>query len=195
MAGAISLAKELNDVHGLVSSLCFACFPSQFERNPAEVDRLASEMIALSTRQNFALWLAAGAVLRGWARSALGNPAEGIPWIEQGIRDYQATGRMLPLEYYLGLKAEALHVAGRTPEAREAIKEAKALAERSGERWWSAELYRLRGVLLAALGADETRIEASFYAAIRIAKEQKSVSLQKRAEGTYAEYRRQKASA
>jgi hypothetical protein len=86
-------------------------------------------------------------------------------------------------------------VAGRTPEALEAIKEAEALAERSGERWWSAELYRLRGVFLAALGADETRIEASFYAAIRIAREQKSVSLAKRAEASYAEYRSQKANA
>jgi hypothetical protein len=38
------------------------------------------------------------------------------------------------------------------------------------------------------------KIEASFCAAIRIAKEQKSVSLQKRAEATYTEYRRQKAS-
>ena len=46
-----------------------------------------------------------------------------------------------------------------------------------------------------ALGADETQIEASFCEAIRIAKEQKSVSLEKRAEGTYREYRRQKASA
>jgi len=44
------------------------------------------------------------------------------------------------------------------------------------------------------LGADETQIEASFQEAIRIAKEQKSVSLEKRAEATYAEYRRQKAS-
>jgi hypothetical protein len=47
-------------------------------------------------------------------------------------------------------------------------------------------------VFLAALGAEETRIEASLCTAIRIAKEQKSVSLQKRAEATYAEYRRQK---
>jgi hypothetical protein len=43
--------------------------------------------------------------------------------------------------------------------------------------------------------ADEAHIEASFSEAIRTAKEQKSVSLQKRAEATYAEYRRQKASA
>ena len=67
--------------------------------------------------------------------------------------------------------------------------------EKSEERWWSAELHRLRGVLLAALGAGETEIETSFREAIRIAKGQKSVSLEKRAEGTYAEYRRQKASA
>jgi hypothetical protein len=68
------------------------------------------------------------------------------------------------------------------------------LAERSEERWWNAELHRLRGVFLVTLGADEAQIEASFWEAISIAQEQKSVSLEKRAEGTYAEYRRQKAS-
>jgi hypothetical protein len=47
-------------------------------------------------------------------------------------------------------------------------------------------------VLLAARGAHETQIEASFCEAIRIATEQKSVSLEKRAEATYAEYRTQK---
>jgi hypothetical protein len=45
------------------------------------------------------------------------------------------------------------------------------------------------------LGADEAQIEASFCEAIKIAREQKSVSLEKRAEATYAEYRRQKSSA
>ena len=58
-----------------------------------------------------------------------------------------------------------------------------------------AELRMLRDVFLAAIGADETKIEASFCEAIRIAKGQKSVSLAKRAEATYAEYRTQKASA
>jgi hypothetical protein len=55
-------------------------------------------------------------------------------------------------------------------------------------------VHRLRGVFFAALGAEETQIEASFCEAIRIVKEQKSVSLEKRAKATYAEYRRQKAS-
>ena len=195
MAEAISLAKELNDMHGLAVALYCAAFLGHFERNPAEVERLASDLIELSTRQNFALWLAGGAILRGWARSASGDTAEGISWIEDGIGDYRATGCDAGLPYFLALKAEALHLADRTSEALEAIKEAEALVERSEERWWCAELHRLRGVFLTAIGADETQIEASFCEAIRIAKEQKSVSLAETREATYAEYRRQKASA
>jgi hypothetical protein len=100
---------------------------------------------------------------------------------------------MVMLPYFLALKAEALHLSDRTPEALEAINEAEALAERSEVRFWCAELHRLRGVFLATIGADEAQIEASFCAAIRIAREQKSISLEKGAEATYAEYRRQKA--
>jgi hypothetical protein len=86
-----------------------------------------------------------------------------------------------------------LHLADRTSEALEAISEAEALAERFEQRWWSAELHRLRGVFLAALGADAAQIEAAFCEAIRIAKEQKSISLAARAEASYAEYCGQKA--
>jgi hypothetical protein len=68
------------------------------------------------------------------------------------------------------------------------------LVETSEARWWCAELHRLRGVFLAATGADETQIEASFCEAVKTARQQKSVSLEKRAEATYAEYHRQKAS-
>jgi len=71
----------------------------------------------------------------------------------------------------------------------------EALAERFEHRYFCAELHRLRGVFLAAMGAEETQIEASFCKAISIAKERKSISLAKRVEATYAEYHRQKASA
>jgi hypothetical protein len=100
----------------------------------------------------------------------------------------------LALPYYLGLKAEALYLADRSSEALETIQEAEKVVERSEERQWCAELHRLRGVFLTATGAEKTQIEASFCEAIRIAKKQKSISLATRAEASYAEYRRQKAS-
>jgi predicted ATPase len=136
-------------------------WPAHFERNAAEVERLALELIELCTRQTFASWLPGGVVLRGWARSASGDAAEGNLRIEEGIRDYQGTGAILRLPYFLALKAEALHLADRTSEVLEAVKEAEALAARSEGRWWCAEMYRLRAVFLATLGADEMQIEAS----------------------------------
>ena len=83
IAEAISLAKELNDMHALAMALHLGSDSRHFERNPAEVERLASDLIELSTRHNFVYWLAVGAIFRGWARSASGDTAEGIPWIER----------------------------------------------------------------------------------------------------------------
>ncbi len=194
MAEAISLAKELNDMHALAVALCNAGILGHFERNPAKVERLTSDLIELSTRHQFAYWLAGGEVLRGWARSVSGDTVEGLAWIEGGIDDWVATGSMLMVPYLLALKAEALYLADCNSQALETIREAEALAEEREERWWCAELHRLRGVFLVALGADEPQIEASFREGIRTAKEQKSISLATRAETTYAEYRRQKAS-
>ena len=106
-------------------------------------------------------------------------------WIEmgatlgvQGLEFYSGF-----VEDYLGLKAEAMYVAGRTREALETIKEAEALGDRYEERNWRAEPHSLCGVFLAALGAKEAQIEASFCEAIRIAREQKSIFLEKRAKG------------
>src|SRR5258708_6469676 len=195
MAEAISLAKELNDTSALALALQYAAVLAYFEHNPVEVDRLASDLIELATRHNFAYWLTAGAILRGWARCASGDTVEGISWIEDGIRDSRASGSIIGLPFFLTRKAEALHMADRTPEALDAINEAEALVERTGARWWGAELHRLRGGFLKAIGADESQIEASFCAAIRTAKEQNLISLAKRAEASYAEYRSQKAGA
>jgi len=192
MEEAISLAKELNEKNSLAVALHFAAFLARYERNPAEVERLTSDLIELSTAQNFAFWLACGEVSRGWARSLLGDTDQGIKSIDNGIRDYRATGSILIMPCWLVLKAEALHLANRTSEALSAIAEAEGAAQRTEERECFAELHRLKAVFLAALGADEAQIEASFCEAISTAKGQKSVSLGKRAEASYAEYQRQK---
>ena len=195
---AICLAKELNNRHGLAEALAEALASAaslgHSERNPAEVERYASDLIELATPHRLAHWRAVGAIYYGWARSACGDTAGGIAWIEDGIRRWRATGAMLVMPVWLMLKAEALHFAGHSREALEALKKAEALIERSDEREWCAELYRLRGVFLAAIGGDEAQIEDSYGEAIRIARDQKAISLENRAEATYAEYRRQKAS-
>jgi predicted ATPase len=189
---AISLATEMNDMHGLAVALWHAAILAYYQGNPPEVERLASRSIELSSRHHFAHWLPQGEILRGWARSTTGDITEGMSWIVEGIKNFRATGALRGLPFFLTLKAEALRLAGHTFEALEVITEALGSVERFGERLWHADVHRLRGVLLAAIGADEAQIENSLSEAIRAAKEQKSISLAKRAEATYAEYRHEK---
>jgi hypothetical protein len=53
------------------------------------------DLTELSVRHNFAFWLAGGGILRGWARSASGDTAEGVSWIEKGIKAYRQPARHL----------------------------------------------------------------------------------------------------
>jgi tetratricopeptide (TPR) repeat protein len=56
IAEAISLAKETGDSHGLAACLSYAGFLAQCERDAAEVERLASNVIEMSARHDFAVW-------------------------------------------------------------------------------------------------------------------------------------------
>ncbi len=190
---AVSLLERLPNKHALAVAFHHSVVFAYFKRNPAEVEHLAAILIELSTAQNFGHWLAVGKIYRGWARSASGDIAQGVSLIEKAIDDHRNKGAILGLTCALALKAEALHFADRTTEALETLREAETLAETRRERWWRAELHRLRGVFLTALGADQAEIETAFRKAIGTAGEQKSILLTKRAEATYAEYRSQKA--
>jgi len=194
MEEAVSLAKQLSDMPALTNAIFNAAILSHYERNISDTERSASKVIELSTHYNFAFWLAIGSILRGWALSASGATVEGIACIKNGIQEYRVAGQVLGMPYFLGLKAEALYLAGRTAEALGAIQEAESFTQRSSAHFWSAELHRLGAIFLTALKAQEAEIEASFCAAVRVAREQKSVSLEKRAEATYANYRQQRAS-
>ena len=62
MDEGISIAKELKDMNSLAMALNWAARLAVDELNPAEVDRLASDLIELSTRHNFVYWLATGQI-------------------------------------------------------------------------------------------------------------------------------------
>jgi hypothetical protein len=87
-----------------VEALYFAACLSHYGRNPSEVERLASDLIELSTRQNFVPWLARGIILRGWARSASGDTVQGISLIEDGLEVWRTTGAMLYIPFFLSAK-------------------------------------------------------------------------------------------
>jgi predicted ATPase len=71
---------------------------------------------------------------------------------------------------------------GHTEDGLQALAEAHTLVEQHEERWWEAEIYRLRGVLLLRQpGTPPAEAEAWLQQALDVARRQEAKSLELRA--------------
>jgi predicted ATPase len=113
---------------------------------------------------------------------ALEHPTEErIEDLRGSITAFKASSARLRLPYFLPLLAQVCGKAGRTEEGLSCINEALSEARAHNERWWDAELHRLRGELLLAHGADASDVEAALLRAVSIARSQQARSLELRA--------------
>ena len=100
--------------------------------------------MALALDHDFALRLAYGTLLRGWAVAVQGQMPEGLQQIHQGQHAYDATGAEYEHPYLLALQAEIDGNGGHLSEALQTLAEALTVVEHTGERRWEAELHRLQ---------------------------------------------------
>ena len=120
-------------------------------------------------------------IIRGWALVEQGQGEEGIAQMREGLTSWRATGSELGLPYFLALLAEAYGKVGQAEEGFKVLAEALAVVNSSAERWYEAELYRLKGELLRQNGQTEAEVEACFHQAIDLARRQGAKSLELRA--------------
>ncbi len=107
--------------------------------------------------------------------------ADHIARLREAIEEFEATGARLRHPYYLGLLARLCRRSGQNDEGLAVIDEAMAESRAHNERWWDAELHRMRGELLWARGTDTRDVEAALARARVIAREQRARSLELRA--------------
>ena len=142
----------------------------------------AEAAVALATEQGFPLWAARGTSLRGWALAMQGQGEAGMAQVRQGIAACRATGAALPVPYLCTLLADVCDHLGHTEDGLQALAEAHALVEQQEERWWEAEIYRLRGVLLLRQpGTPQAEAETWLQRALDVARRQEAKSLELRA--------------
>ena len=178
---ALICAQELSYPFTLVFALHFAATVHQFRREAQAAQEHTEEVIRISTEYDFPLYIAWGTVMQGWALAELGEADEGIAQMREGIAAWRAMGGQMSLPYSLALLAEAYGKAGEVEEGLSVLTEALTVVDRTEERVWEAELYRLRGALLLMQGADEAEVEACFQQAIDVARRQSAKSLELRA--------------
>jgi predicted ATPase len=137
------------------------------------VQEHAETLITVSTEHGFPMRTAFGSILLGWAMVERSAGEAGIARIEEGIAAWQATGAKVLSAVWLGLRAEAYGKLGRVEEGLTVLAEALRAVEDTGEHFYEAELYRLKGEFLLQLSADNQReAEGCFQHAITIAQNQ-----------------------
>jgi len=144
---AIALAHSLAHAHSLVFALAFTAVLYQYRGEAARTHEHAEEILVLATDYGFAMFTAMGALLRSWAVAAQGRLQDGIAQMRQGLAAWGATGAALWQPYWLTLLAEICGKTGQVKEGLRLLAEAMATSKKTGEQWYEAELYRLKGEL------------------------------------------------
>ncbi len=193
---ALTLARQFSHPFTLAFIMNGVVAVHQMRRESRATQEWAEKTLALCDEQGFALLVALEKVMQGWALVEQGHGEASTTQIRQGVTAHQATGAVMGRTYLLLLLAEACGKTGQVEEGLHALAEALDFVEKTKERRWEADIYRLKGILTLQQASQRSKVEtdpqsptpdpqteaeACFHKAIEIARRQQAKSLELRA--------------
>ena len=152
-------------------------------------------VLELGQQQSFASWRLFGSIFRAACWAQMGRTSEAIAGLKQGLLAIAGAGTLISHTQYLWWLAEAHLFDGQADEGLKVLDEAFAHLNNTGERYWEAELYRIKGELLLLPGGSEGEAEACFNQAFEVSRSQSAKSLELRAAMSLARLWQQKGKA
>ena len=170
---ALADADQLGHAYTKRHTLYLTCWLHQVRREHQVVEDRARQLMELAKEPGHSAWKANGTILYGWAVGVSRGAETGIAELLQGWDMIQAMGVLLYSPSFLGLLA-GLYVKGKEGgEALKRLNEALARVERFEERWFEAELYRLKGdALLGCSSERAAEAVACYHQALIVARDQ-----------------------
>ena len=178
---ALVVARQLSEPQCLAHALFFAAFLYQLLRDERRTQEYAEATIDVSRVHGLVMYEAMALIIRGWVLFEQQRTDEAIEQMRQGLAALEETNTDLVRPQFLALLAEALGKTGRANEGLRLMEQALELVDRKGERYYHAELYRLKGELLLVQSGDVSAAADCFRQAIEVAQEQKAKSWELRA--------------
>jgi class 3 adenylate cyclase/predicted ATPase len=186
---AIAEARSLAHPPSLAVSSATGTILFSLAGDDAALKLAADEIAAVATEHGFSLWSAWGKIYLGWLKAKTTGAPKGILCLRNGLASYQATGADTWMPHFLSLLASAFEIAGQAAEALALLNNALQIVEKTGERWFAAELNRRKGQLLLRQGHTEIA-EELYRKALSIAREQEAKLWELRAAVSLAGLRR-----
>jgi tetratricopeptide (TPR) repeat protein len=178
---ALVSSRQLSHPPTLAFALNFASYLSHSCGDAQRFRELTEEWLALSTEYGILLFAIYATVLHGRSLCEEGLIVDGLAKMHQGLDALRAAGTGTFRPYLLAMLAEAYRKVGKPQDGLAALEEGLTLVEKSGERFYEAEIRRLKGELLLARSADETEVEKHYQHAIAVARQLEAKSLELRA--------------
>ncbi|MCG2595443.1 AAA family ATPase [Ramlibacter sp. XY19] len=159
----VAHAEQIRHTFSIGEAYGFRAAVLHFRGEDREALESAEQAIKVCEENGFAVWLAHARVMRGRAAAALGDVKAGVEEMRQGYEMWAASGAVVTTPFYLTMRAEGLALDHRPEDGLALLEQALAIVERTGERYYEAEIRRLIGRLTwqsAARAGLERRAEA-----------------------------------
>jgi predicted ATPase len=150
------------------TGLALASMFHAFMNEPSAAGKLAAEAVAVADEHGYRQWRAIGRFIAAWASVDAERNVGSLKTMMQGLDEYTGMGLRAVLASFLGLAARAHIRAGRQQAGMELLAQADAHGRDSGERWYEAELHRLRGTVVQS--REPRTAEDHFRRAIDVAR-------------------------
>jgi class 3 adenylate cyclase/predicted ATPase/tRNA A-37 threonylcarbamoyl transferase component Bud32 len=164
---SVQLAERLGHPNSLALALHFAAAVHQMRGEPTEALARSDAQVKLAGEEVLPFWMAGGQIWRGWAELVGGDPG-GFGGIMAGMGMWRGIGAELVVPHFLSLVTQAHLDSGAVDAASASVEEALASLEASNERYFEADLHRLRGEVALARD-DRDAAHASYRKALEVA--------------------------
>lgn len=178
---AVKLVQNLDQPFNQALVSAYLALLQQLCADEAIARTHAEQALALTSKYQAPYYRAWADILVSYALALEQSDEERIRRLCNSITAFKTSEARVRLPYYLSLLANVYRKAGRAEKGLACIDEALSEARAHNERWWDAELHRLRGELLLMHGADASDVEAALLRAASIARSQQARSLELRA--------------
>jgi predicted ATPase len=173
MNSTIAEARKLAHPPTLAANLAVCTRLLSLLSENAALEERARQLVEVATEQGLLYWSAQGTIYRGWVKVKQGDVSEGISLLRSGLIACRATGTEALMPFHIALLSSAHEIAGQVEDALTLLVEALQVVDRTGERWFAAELNRQKGRLLLRQGQTEAA-EELYRKALSIAREQEA---------------------
>ena len=181
MAAALERADAVQHAHTHAYAWYYASVLHALRGEPAIAQGYAERCLAISEQHGFRQWLGLSRAIRGICAAALDASGGRLDEVKAALDEYQRAGYQLGLTAQFVLLCPVLLFRNEPEAALEVIDHGLSIVSHNSERFFEAELYRLKARALLMRGAPDAEVESLLDQALRTARSQQARSLELRA--------------